>query len=226
MIFPPPLRHLILMLALIDYGSGNIRSVHNALEHEGAEVKLVSSPNELDFASSVLLPGVGDFGDCVRGIKERGLWEPLHEWMKSGLPFLGICVGYQLLFEESEESPGTRGFGFFEGKVKRFSTPGLKVPQIGWNELEPTSTAHDLWSGLPEHPHVYFVHSYFPEPSDPSIVTSYCDYGQRFAASVARDNVAGVQFHPEKSQFVGLRILRNFIARDPQLAEATLTSPS
>jgi glutamine amidotransferase len=123
---------------------------------------------------------------------------------------LGICVGYQLLFEESEESPGVRGFGFFEGTVKRFSTPGLKVPQIGWNEIVPTDRADPLWAGLPAHPHVYFVHSFFPEPRDPSIVTSTCEYGETFASIVERGNVYGVQFHPEKSSKDGLALLANF----------------
>lgn len=200
------------MLALIDYGSGNIRSVHNALKHQGADVRLVSSPEGLAGAQAVVLPGVGAFEDCVRGIQDRGLWDPMLEWMNSGKPFLGICVGYQLLFEESEESPGVRGFGFFKGKVKKFTTPGLKVPQIGWNSLDLAQASHPLWRGLPRQPHVYFVHSYFPEPEDASIVTSYATYGEKFAASAARDNVAAVQFHPEKSQDIGLGILGNFVA--------------
>jgi glutamine amidotransferase len=208
------------MLALIDYGSGNIRSVHNALLHEGAEVSLVSTPAGLEEADSVLLPGVGAFGDCVRGLQSRGLWEPMREWMESGRPMLGICVGYQLLFEESEESPGVRGFGFFEGTVKRFSTPGLKVPQIGWNEIVPTDRKNPLWAGMPADPHVYFVHSYFPVPRDPSIVTSTCEYGETFAASAGRGNVSATQFHPEKSQAVGLRILRNFIESTKAVAVA------
>jgi glutamine amidotransferase len=198
------------MIALIDYGSGNIRSVHNALLHEGAEVELVSDPARLEAAEAVVLPGVGAFGDCVKGIRSRGLWEPMQEWLHSGKPFLGICVGYQLLFEASEESPGVRGFGFFGGEVKKFTTPGLKVPQIGWNALELTPPSHPLWEGLSAKPHVYFVHSYYPQPTDDSIVTAWCDYGVRFAAAAARENVAGTQFHPEKSQAVGLRILRNF----------------
>lgn len=199
------------MIALIDYGSGNIRSVHNALLRNGAEVSLVSTPASLDAAHAVVLPGVGAFGDCVRGLQERELWEPLDRWLHSGKPFLGICVGYQLLFDESEESPGVRGFGFFGGRVKKFTTPGLKVPQIGWNQLEFTEPGYCLWQGLPERPHVYFVHSYFPEPQDPSVITARSHYGETFAASAARDNVAAVQFHPEKSQDVGLGILRNFI---------------
>lgn len=199
------------MIALIDYGSGNIRSVYNALQHEGADVQLVSTPAELEKAHAVVLPGVGAFGDCVHGIQERGLWEPMNAWLGSGKPFLGICVGYQLLFEESEETPGVRGFGFFKGKVKKFSTAGLKVPQIGWNQLQFTQPDHVLWRGLPANAHVYFVHSYFPQPEDPSVVTSYSTYGETFAASAARDSVAAVQFHPEKSQDVGLGILRNFV---------------
>jgi glutamine amidotransferase len=197
------------MLALIDYGSGNIRSVENALRHEGADVRLVSTPEGLSGMSGVVLPGVGAFGDCADGIRQRGLWEPIQQWLAADRPFLGICVGYQLLFDEGDESPGVRGFGFFGGRVKKFSTPGLKVPQIGWNQLDRKS--HALWDGLPKQAHVYFVHSYFPEPSDASAVIAQCEYGETFAAATARGRVAGVQFHPEKSQAVGLRILRNFI---------------
>jgi glutamine amidotransferase len=200
------------MIALIDYGSGNIRSVYNALRHEGADVELVSDRARLSHASAVVLPGVGAFGDCARGLQTRGLWEPMQEWLSSGKPFLGICVGYQLLFDESEETPGVRGLGYFAGKVKRFSTPDLKVPQIGWNSLQFTNPADPLWSGLPAAPHVYFVHSYFPEPEDPSIVSAWTSYGETFAAAVSSGNVAAVQFHPEKSQHVGLGILRNFVA--------------
>ncbi len=203
------------MIALIDYGSGNIRSVINALRHERADVELISDPARLAEADAVVLPGVGAFGDCVRGLQTRGLWEPLEAWLAADKPFLGICVGYQMLFESSEESPGVRGFGFFGGRVKRFTAAGLKVPQIGWNQLELTQPNHPLWRGLPARPHVYFVHSYFPEPADESIVTSRTTYGETFAASAARGRVAAVQFHPEKSQAVGLGILRNFIASMP-----------
>jgi len=199
------------MLALIDYGSGNIRSVTNALQHEGANVELVSDPARLGDADGIVLPGVGAFGDCVRGLQTRGLWEPLAAWLAADRPFLGICVGYQMLFEESEESPGVRGFGFFGGKVKRFTRPGLKVPQIGWNQLDLANPAHPLWRGLPPGPHVYFVHSFFPEPTDPSVVTARTTYGETFAASAACGRAIGVQFHPEKSQAIGLAILRNFI---------------
>ena len=192
------------MIALLDYGSGNIRSVHNGLRHEGAEVTLVSTAAQLADADAMVLPGVGAFGDCARGLQERGLWDPVQEWLGSGKPFLGICVGYQLLFEGSEESPGVPGLGFFKGQVRKFPASALKVPQIGWNEIELTEPSAPLWRGLPAQPYVYFVHSYYPVPEDRSIVTSWCSYGETFAASAARDHVAAVQFHPEKSQAVGL----------------------
>jgi glutamine amidotransferase len=197
------------MIALIDYGSGNIRSVSKALEREGAEVRLAGSPAGLAGADAVVLPGVGAFGDCVRNLRERGLWEPLGEWLDGGNPFLGICLGYQLLFESSEETPGVSGFGLFRGRVKRFADAGLKIPHMGWNTLDLAD--HLLWKGLPADPSVFFVHSYFPVPEDESIVTSRTTYGETFAASVARGRVAAMQFHPEKSQAIGLTILRNFI---------------
>lgn len=197
-------------VALIDYGSGNVRSVRKALEHEGARVALVSDPAELASFGKVVLPGVGAFGDCVRNLRARGLWEPLAEWMRADRPFLGICVGYQLLFEGSEEDPDERGFGFFAGQVRRFP-PGLKVPQIGWNTLEFQRPDDPLLRGLAAAEQVYFVHSYYPDPVDADVVTATTTYGKKFAASAARGRVAGVQFHPEKSQRAGLRILRNFL---------------
>lgn len=198
------------MIALIDYGSGNIRSVSKALQREGANVRLADSPEALAGARAVVLPGVGAFGDCARNLQERRLWNPLNHWLTSGKPFLGICLGYQLLFESSEETPGVKGFGFFRGAVRRFQSGGLKIPHMGWNTLELCN--HALWRGLPENPYVFFVHSYFPIPEDSSIITSRTTYGETFAASVARGNVVAVQFHPEKSQAIGLAILRNFIA--------------
>ena len=198
------------MIALIDYGSGNVRSVFNALLQHGADVRLTSDRDVIARAERIVLPGVGAFGDCVEGLKQRGLWDVMQGVLGDGRPFLGICVGYQMLFEGSEESPGVRGFGFFRGNVRRFATPGLKVPQIGWNSLD--LTPHPLWSGLAEKPHVYFVHSFYPEPQDASCVIARSTYGENFAAAAARGPVAGVQFHPEKSQAVGLQILRNFLA--------------
>jgi len=200
------------MIALIDYGSGNIRSVTKALQHEGAPVELCSTPEGLQHADAVVLPGVGSFGDSVRNLQSRGLFEPLQEWLAADRPFLGICLGYQLLFESSEESPGLPGFGKFKGRVQRFAQNGLKIPQIGWNALSLTQPEHALWRGLPAQPFVYFVHSYFPVPEDQSVITSTADYGEVFAASAGRGRVAGVQFHPEKSQGTGLAMLRNFLA--------------
>ncbi len=197
------------MIALIDYGSGNVRSVFNALTSLGAKVRLTADVGEISRAEKIVLPGVGAFGDCVRGLQERDLWGPMQDSLASGRPFLGICVGYQMLFEQSEETPSVHGLGFFPGKVKRFATPGLKVPQIGWNNLD--LTPHPLWAGLPAQPHVYFVHSYYCEPADPTTVIARTTYGETFAAAAARGSVAGVQFHPEKSQTVGLGILKNFL---------------
>jgi glutamine amidotransferase len=199
------------MIALIDYGSGNIRSVTKALQHEGADVELVSDAGRMEEAEAIVLPGVGDFGDCARNIRGRKLWEPLEDWLRSGRPFLGICVGYQLLFEGSEESPGEKGFGFFPGQVKRFRSAELKVPQIGWNSLELTQPGHVLWRGLPAEPYVFFVHSYYPDSERKDVVIAETVYGERFASGAALGDVAGVQFHPEKSQEVGLAVLRNFV---------------
>ena len=199
------------MIALIDYGSGNLRSVDNALRSQGAQVEILADPTHLERADAVVLPGVGAFGDCVQQIRERGFWEPLQRWIGEDRPFLGICVGYQVLFEGSEEAPDVAGMGFFPGQVRKFDTPGLKVPQIGWNSLELTAPGHPLWRGLPEKPHVFFVHSFYPEPTGSAEVIASCEYGTRFAAAASRGRVAGVQFHPEKSQAVGLGILRNFL---------------
>jgi glutamine amidotransferase len=203
------------MIALIDYGSGNLRSVYNAIRHSNFEVEILSDPDQIPAARAVILPGVGAFGDCIQQLHARGLWKPLQEWLAADRPFLGICVGYQALFEGSEESPEARGFGFFKGQVRKFTRPELKVPQIGWNSLDLHQPRHLLWKGLPEKPHVYFVHSFYPEPADPALTTATCDYGVPFAAAAARGNVCGVQFHPEKSQAVGLAILRNFLQSIP-----------
>ena len=199
------------MIALIDYGSGNLRSVFNAVRKSGFDIQIVSDPSLVPSAKAVIVPGVGAFADCVHQLQERHLWNPLKDWIAADRPYLGICLGYQMLFEESEESPGVRGFGFFAGKVRKFETPGLKVPQIGWNSLELTKPKDPLWQGLPKNPHVYFVHSFHPEPTDPSFTAATCDYGIPFAAAATRDRVGGVQFHPEKSQEIGLAILRNFL---------------
>ncbi len=199
------------IVGLIDYGSGNIRSVQKALESQGAVVKLLNDGGELHGIDAVLLPGVGAFGDSVIGLQSRSFWAPLTDWLAADKPFLGICLGYQLLFEESDETPGHRGFGYFSGRVRKFRISDLKIPHMGWNTLNFTQPANPLWSTLEPETAVYFVHSFFPEPEDPKIIAATCQYGETFAASVSRGNVFATQFHPEKSQQAGLTILRNFL---------------
>lgn len=158
-----------------------------------------------------MVPGVGAFGDCARNLRATGLWEPLREWIAADRPYLGICLGYQLLFESSEETPGVEGLGALAGTVRRFPSAGLKVPHIGWNSLRLREPVDRLYAGLPADPSVYFVHSFHPVPADDSIVSATCEYGAPFAASVTRGNLSAAQFHPEKSQRNGLAILRNFV---------------
>lgn len=198
-------------IGLIDYGSGNLRSVGKALEHVGASVRLVAGVADLSGVDAMVLPGVGAFGDCVRQLHERGLWEAAGDWVRNARPFFGICLGYQMLFESSEESAGVPGLGIFAGKVRKFDeAQGLKVPHMGWNSLQ-LSGGKSAWAGLPSEPHVYFVHSYRPVPADESLVSAWCEYGGRFAAAISKGNLTATQFHPEKSQDVGLRILENFV---------------
>jgi imidazole glycerol-phosphate synthase subunit HisH len=199
-------------IGLIDYGSGNLRSVAKALEAVGAAPEHIMKgpiPGGLD---ALVLPGVGSFGDSVRHLQERGLFEPLRDWLTSQKKFLGICLGYQLLFQSSEESPGVEGLGLFEGTVQKFRAPGLKVPQIGWNRLTWTNQARERYPELPSDPFVYFVHSYYPVPENKSIVAATAEYGEEFAAAVVADNLLATQFHPEKSQENGLAILRQFVS--------------
>ena len=198
---------------LIDYGSGNLRSVAKAIDAVGGEVRTFASPGGLDSEDVLVLPGVGAFGDCVAQLRSRGLWEPIAEWLREERPFLGICLGYQLLFESSEESAGVAGFGHLRGTVRRFRSDLVKVPHIGWNTIEPTHPDAGLWRDVGANPHVYFVHSFFPEPEDATIVAAHCEYGGRFAAAVTGPGpLLAVQFHPEKSQRTGLTLLRNFAA--------------
>lgn len=199
-------------VAVIDYGSGNLRSVEKALQQAGADIERCASPDGLDSCDAVVLPGVGSFGDCARSLRRRGLTEPLRAWLDDERPYLGICLGYQILFERSEESPGEEGLGLWQGEVVRFpDQPGLKVPHMGWNELS-FRAPDPVFDDLPGRPFVYFVHSFFPSPADASIVTSVVRHGVEFAASARSGSVRGVQFHPEKSQAVGLRMLENFVA--------------
>ncbi len=200
------------MIALLDYGSGNLRSAHKALLKVGADVRIARAPAEMRGASGVVLPGVGAFDDCMNALRTRELFEASREFIQSGKPFLGICVGYQALFERSEEfNSCAAGLGIFRGRVVRFAKgSGLKVPQIGWNQIEIVRRDCPLFKGISTGSYVYFVHSFFPRPDDPSIVATRTDYGETFASAIWRDNVFATQFHPEKSQATGLQLLKNF----------------
>ena len=202
------------MIALLDYGSGNLRSVEKALLKVGADVRVTKTPEGIDGARGLVLPGVGAFDDCVNAMGRQKLLAATREWIRGGQPFLGICVGYQALFESSAEfNSCAAGLGIFKGKVVRFNQrDGLKVPQIGWNQLDITQPDCPLYKGIPSGSYVYFVHSFFPQPVDESIVATRTTYGDTFASSVWKGNVFATQFHPEKSQAVGLRLLENFVA--------------
>jgi glutamine amidotransferase len=201
------------VIALIDYGSGNLRSVHKALRYLEADVRVVTRPDQVKDARAVVLPGVGAFDDCLNALQKQDLLEACREFIKSGRMFLGICVGYQALFEKSEEfNSCAAGLAVFQGTVVRFAAkPGLKVPQIGWNQLEVVREDCPFLRGIPNGSYVYFVHSFFPKPADPSIVATRTTYGENFASAVWKENVFATQFHPEKSQKVGLQLLKNFV---------------
>jgi len=201
------------VIALLEYGSGNLRSVHKALLKVGAAVRIVQRPEEMQDANAVVLPGVGAFDDCINALQKQALLEASRKFIQSGRPFLGICVGYQALFQKSEEfNSCAAGLGIFKGNVVRFSeNGGLKIPQVGWNQIEIANPECPLFRGVRTGDYVYFVHSFFPQPVDASIVATRTTYGQSFASAVWRENVFATQFHPEKSQNVGLQLLRNFV---------------
>jgi glutamine amidotransferase len=202
------------VIALLDYGSGNLRSVHKALLKVGAEVCLAQRPAEMRDAAAIVLPGVGAFDDCINALRKQELLEASRDFIKTGKPFLGICVGYQALFERSEEfNSCAAGLGIFGGCVVRFAKqPGLKIQQIAWNQIEITRSDCPLYRDVANGSYVYFVHSFYPQPTDKSIVATTTDYGDTFASSIWKDNVFATQFHPEKSQKVGLQLLANFVA--------------
>jgi glutamine amidotransferase len=201
------------VIALLDYGSGNLRSVEKALLKVGADVRVTKSADGMKGARGVVLPGVGAFDDCMNAIGRQHLLTAVREWIAAGQPFLGICVGYQALFESSAEfNSCAAGLGIFKGKVVRFpQRDGLKVPQIGWNQIDFAQADCPLYKDIPNGSHVYFVHSFFPQPVDDSIVATRTTYGEPFASSVWKGNVFATQFHPEKSQAVGLKLLENFV---------------
>jgi glutamine amidotransferase len=200
-------------VSLIDYGAGNLRSVANALRALDIEPAIAASPEGLENTTHLVLPGVGSFGDCMEQLAIRGLLAPIREWVAAGKPYFGICLGYQILFDSSEESPGVSGLGLVPGVVRRFAdSPGLKIPHMGWNSVVPIHPDSGAWKGLGAEPYFYYVHSYFPVPADPSVVAARTCYGKdNFAAAIELPNLLACQFHPEKSQESGLRLIRNFL---------------
>ncbi|OGP82676.1 MAG: imidazole glycerol phosphate synthase, glutamine amidotransferase subunit [Deltaproteobacteria bacterium RBG_13_65_10] len=202
------------MIAIVDYGMGNVRSVQKAFERLGHAALVTPDPERVRLAAAVVLPGVGAFGDCMANLEKGALREPVVESIRAGKPFLGICLGLQLLFTQSEEFGRQKGLDLVPGRVVRFPSTApsgevLKVPHIGWNQLHWRSRAR-IFEDVPEEGYLYFVHSYYVEPEDPSWIAGTTQYGLPFTSAIARDNVWGVQFHPEKSQSLGLSILDRF----------------
>jgi imidazole glycerol-phosphate synthase subunit HisH len=216
------------MITIIDYQMGNLRSVQKAFENVGAQATISSDPQEIAGAEQLVLPGVGGFGEAIQELRRRDLESPIKDFVASGRPMLGICLGLQLLFETGYEGGTHRGLGILEGDVVRFSGPlyggtgGLKVPHMGWNQVIKTADI-PLLRDIADGTHFYFVHSYFVQPADPGIIALSCDYGQRFCAMVAKDNLVATQFHPEKSQADGLKLLKCFaeLGAPVQSAEGT-----
>ena len=207
------------MIVIVDYGMGNLRSVQKALQRVGGEACVSDRPEDVARAERLVVPGVGAFGDAMRALEERGLVEPIREFVRRGRPVLGICLGLQIFFEESEETgaAAARGLALFKGRVVRFGDAvvrqGLKVPHMGWNAVEPVRPS-SLFAGMSEGGvYFYFAHSYYAEPADETVVVGRTEYGIRFASVVARENVAATQFHPAKSQAAGLALLENFVRR-------------
>jgi glutamine amidotransferase len=200
------------MIVIVDYGVGNLRSVQKALERVGATAVVTSNPATLDTAQGVVLPGVGAFGDGMDNLRARRLVDPILRQVENGKPLLGICLGMQLLFEESEEMGNHQGLGLLPGRVVRFPDAELKVPHIGWNQLRMAAPRPEmaLLEGMKDGAYAYFVHSYYPVPAEPGDLLAMTEYGLEFASVVGRGRIWGAQFHPEKSQDVGLQLLRNY----------------
>ena len=200
------------MIGVIDYGAGNLRSVCNSLKKLSVDSTLIRSPEDIKGIQSIIFPGVGSFGDSSEQLKIQGLFQPIKEWLEKDRPFLGICIGFQMLFENSYESLNSEGFGIIPGKVVKFpEVDSLKVPHMGWNEIKTKNSSDPIWQGITTSTHFYFVHSYYPESVDSESVSSTTNYGLEFTSSVRCGNIFGTQFHPEKSQVAGLRLISNFL---------------
>ena len=209
------------MIVVIDYGMGNLHSVFKALEVSGARAVVSSKAADIKKAKGIVFPGVGSFGEAMKELKRRKLVDPIKDAIAAGKPFLGLCLGLQLLFEKSEEAPGVRGLGILRGEVKRFRSSSivhrssLKVPHMGWNTIKRKTINEKretrILKGVPDGSYMYFVHSYYAAPKDKKDILTTTEYGINFASGVKRDNVYALQFHPEKSQDLGLRILKNFV---------------
>ncbi len=198
------------MIALVDYGMGNLLSVHKALEYLNADIEITGKPADLAKADSVILPGVGNFGEGVEHLNSSGLADSIKKFIDTGKPYLGICLGMQMLMESSEEAPNVKGLGVFKGKVIKFPKNELKVPHMGWNSIDLQNDSK-YFKNIENGKFFYFVHSYFVQPDDKSIIKATTNYGVDVTAAIGRDNVFATQFHPEKSQDDGLQILKNFI---------------
>jgi glutamine amidotransferase len=196
------------MIAVVDYGMGNLRSVTNAFRSLGSEISVTREPEAIRDAAAVVLPGVGAFGKCVENLKRFDLFDVLKEQISAGKPYLGICLGMQILLESSEEAPGVQGMGVIKGKVIRFRG-AVKIPHMGWNNANVVLRG-PIFDGIPTDPYFYFVHSYYPDPQE-DVAATVTEYGVQFVSSIQKDNVFACQFHPEKSQAVGLKLLENFI---------------
>lgn len=203
-----------MITGVVDYGGGNLRSVENALHYLGVDPVIVARPEDLEGVTHLILPGQGEFGDVMARLGERGLIAPLKDWISSGKPYFGICVGFQILFEGSDEAPGVEGLGSIKGRCIRFHEEGgKKIPQMGWNSTVPQDADTGYWKGLGAEPYFYFVHSYYPIHTDTDWKSATTDYaGERFTAAVERGNVLACQFHPEKSQDAGLALISNFLS--------------
>jgi imidazole glycerol-phosphate synthase subunit HisH len=197
------------VIAVLDYGIGNLRSAEKALQHLGVDAALTTDPAVARQAAGVVLPGVGAFGRCMEQLRESGLEPVVHEAVEAGKPFLGICVGMQMLFDASEEAPGVKGLGIIPGEVRRLTVTTERLPHMGWNTLK-IRTGSKLFDGIDDHSWLYFVHSYAPVPDDEAVVAATTEYGGRVVAAVEQGSLWATQFHPEKSAAHGLRLLRNF----------------